>query len=460
MRQVPGTEVRKGVIETLTGRVSGEAGAFLILLLAGLALGNAALVYISLVPFLFLVFSLSRPGPEAVVVTRTGDVATVLTNQAVSVSVDLTSAGGPGIVTVADSLPEHFQLTEGNNFHVYWQDGRNLPVQLSYAVRCTRRGIYDLGPAHVECFQSSWLSHRAFDSTENASRLIVRPQSASISKIRDPRLRSSMPMPYGAVYKLGVRTTDFMQIREYCHGDPYSSINWKATARLSGGASAKPLVNEFEKEGKKTVMIFIDAGAQMKLGSTVDNVFEHAIEAAAGIASFYLDRGLRVGVYAYNYGEYILPDTGRKQASLISRSLIDIQMDDTPAGDTNRSEDNDNCLREAVIECSGHLSGSNPLFFVITMVDKNNTKDVIDGIRSMHRYSFNPRMPQVIVLDILGYGLAATGDCEKAAATLLELDDKPCVRLVRKVGALVVPFNPVTQNVSQVMMASFGRRSR
>jgi uncharacterized protein (DUF58 family) len=444
------------VIDTLTGRVSGEAGAFLLLLIAGLALGNTALVYISLVPFLFLVFSLAHPGPETVRVTRTGDVSTVLTNQAISVSIVLTSAGGAGIITVADSLPEHFELAEGNNFHVYWQDGRNLPVQLSYAVRCTRRGIYDLGPAHVECFRNSWTGHRAFDSAENASRLIVRPESTALGKIRDPRLRSSMPMPSGASCRLGVRTTDFMQIREYSHGDPYSTINWKTTARLSAGDSSTPYVNEFEKEGRKTVMIFIDAGARMKLGSTVDNVFEHAIEAAAGIASYYLDRGMRVGVYAYHYGEYILPDTGRKQASLITRSLIDIQIADTP----NPGEDDDNCLKEAVMECSGHLSGTNPLFFIITTIDKKNTRDTVDGIRRMHRYSYNARMPQVILLDIQGYGLAATGDYEKAAAALLKIDDRPCVRLVKKAGALVVPFDPVTQNVSQVMMTRFGRRSR
>ncbi len=108
----------------------------------------------------------------------------------------------------------------------------------------------------------------------------------------------------------------------------------------------------------------------------------------------------------------------------------------------------------------GTSSAPTRLFFVITTVDKKNTKEVIEGIRLMHRYSFNPRRPQVIVLDILGYGLAATTDYEKAAATLLEIGDRPCARLVKKAGAQVVPFNPKTQNVSQVMMAGFGRRTR
>jgi uncharacterized protein (DUF58 family) len=444
----------------LTGRVSEEAGAFLILLVAGIALGNAILVYLSLVPFMFLVFSLASPRPGSVKVARVCDSTTALAGEAVRISLALDVCGGAGIVTAADALPEHFQLSEGNNFHVYWHDGSNKPVQFTYKIKCTRRGVYDLGPAQVECFQNSWTGHAAFDSEERQYRLIVRPEPVSIRKVRDPRLRSSMPMPSGAVCKLGVRTTDFLEIREYSHGDPFSSINWKATARLSAADNVKPYVNEYEKEGKKTVMIFIDSGQRMSLGSTVDNAFEHAVQAASGLASFYLDRGMRVGVYAYNYGEFILPDTGRKQASRITGSLVDIRLAGNPATFTDSSENADNCLKRAVLECAGYLFGSNPLFFVITMVDKKNTEEVIEGIRLMHRYSFNPRRPQLIVLDILGYGLAATTDYEKAAATLLEIDDRPCARLVKKAGAQVVPFDPKTQNLSQVMMAGFGRRTR
>ena len=56
------------------------------------------------------------------------------------------------------------------------------------------------------------MGHTAFDSEENLYRLIVRPEPVGIRKVRDPRLRSSMPMPSGAVSKLGVRTTDFLEI--------------------------------------------------------------------------------------------------------------------------------------------------------------------------------------------------------------------------------------------------------
>jgi uncharacterized protein (DUF58 family) len=224
------------------------------LLVAGLALGNAILVYLSLVLFMFPVLSLAIPGPGSVKVTRVGDVATTLAGEAVSISLSPEVGGGAGIVTAADALPEHFQLAEGNNFHVYWHDGSSSLPGLSYKVRCTRREIYDPGPAQIECFQNSWVGHTAFDSKESLYWLIVRPEPVGIRKVRDPRLRSNMPMPSGAVCKMGVRTIDFLEIREYSHGDPYGAINWKATARLSAADNVKPFVNEYEKDGKKTVM--------------------------------------------------------------------------------------------------------------------------------------------------------------------------------------------------------------
>ncbi len=118
--------------------------------------------------------------------------------------------------------------------------------------------------------------------------------------MRDPRLLSKMPTPMGAQSRLGMKTNDFMDIRPYSHGDPYRSINWKATAKLSGLGQARPLVNEYEKEGKKTVYIFVDAGSWMSLGSSVDNVFEYALQAASGISRFYLERDMKVGVYVYH----------------------------------------------------------------------------------------------------------------------------------------------------------------
>ncbi len=130
------------------------------------------------------------------------------------------------------------------------------------------------------------------------------------------------------------------------------------------GSGRPPLVNEYEKEGKKTVYIFVDAGSWMSLGSSVDNVFEYALQAASGISRFYLERDMKVGVYVYHGDSSVLPDTGKKQAFNITNSLLKAQIDSTV---TEHST-----LKKAVLECQGHLAGVNPLFIILTMVNKAN----------------------------------------------------------------------------------------
>jgi uncharacterized protein (DUF58 family) len=424
-----------------------------------MALDNTILVSVALVPFFFIVFSLAYPQPVITRVTRTGEVIMAHTNEAVGIATSLQTDAGSGIVTVADSLPEHFELVSGNNFHVFWNDGKSQIMPWSYEIRCTRRGTYDIGPSKVESFQPSWLGHTAFVSGEKPAKLIVKPLQISLRKMRDPRLRSSLPMPSGAASKLGMRTTDFMEIRHYSSGDAFRAINWKATARLSTAANPRPYVNEFEKEGKKTVLIFVDAGPWMGIGSTVDNVFEYAVQAASGIASFYLQRNLRVGVYVYNYGKFLLPDTGRHQASRLMGILADIQVSGDTAGGHSPDE-SDNSLIKAVKECSGHMAGINPQFIVITMVCKENATDLAEGVRSMHRHSYTAGRRGVMILHIPGYGLAASDDCEKAGATLLEAIDMPHVLAVKRAGADVVTWNPRMKSLSQVMIAGFGRRAK
>jgi uncharacterized protein (DUF58 family) len=257
-------------------------------------------------------------------------------------------------------------------------------------------------------------------------------------------------MPIGSVSRIGVRTTDFTEIRRYQPGDPYRTINWKATARFSMATDSTPYVNEYEKDGRKTVFIFVDAGTWMGLGPAVDNVFEHAVRAASGIASFYLEKSMRVGVYVYNNGSFVLPDSGRRQASLILRSLLEVQLN-------GKSE---NGLKKAVKECSGHLVGISPMFIVITMAGKENTPDLIDGIKSMRKYSPKSRLPPVTILHINGYGLEASGECEEAGAALLEIDHMRYLRALRKAGAFVVPWDPRTKSLSHLLLVGFRRGSR
>ncbi len=431
-------------------RMAGEAGIFLALMTAGIAFGSGILIYLSLVPFFFIVMSLAYRGPADIRVAREEKLIRAHKDEAVTASVTISTDGGVGIIAIADSLPEHLGLAGGNNFHVYWNDGKSLPIRLSYDIRCAKRGIYNVGPAYVECFHHSWMEQTPGRRDEAATRLVIEPEKENIKKLRDLRLLSSLPMPIGAVSKLGMRTTDFTEIRRYQPGDPYRTINWKATARFSMMTGSKPYVNEYEKDGRKTVIVFVDAGPWMNLGSSVDNVFEHAVQAASGIASFYLEKDMRVGVYVYNNGAFILPDSGRKQASLILRSLLEIQVNGKSG----------NGLKRAIKECSGHLVGINPMFIIITMAGVENTPDLIGAIKSMRKYSPKARVPPITILHINGYSLEASGECEEAGAAILELDRARCLKALKKAGAFIVPWSPRTKSLSHLLMVGFRRGPR
>lgn len=429
-----------------------EAGFFLAFLTIGIVFGNNILMFISIVPFLFLLFSKAYRAQESIKVDHKESIIKSRLNEKVNISTTIEPDGGTGIYMVSDPLPDHLGLADGNNFHVFWNNGRKDPVTISYEVDCSKRGIYTIGPTHVELFHNSWLEQPVSWTDEEATRLIVDPEQQHIKKMRDPRLLSSMPVPVGAVSKLGMRTTDFTEIRSYHPGDSYRTINWKATARFSMSADPKPFVNEYEKEGKKTVFLFVDAGAWAGHGPEADHVFEHIARAASGIASYYLERNMRVGVYVYNYGELIVPDSGKKQASRILRDLLEVR----PGGVT----EGDNSLKRAVKECSGHLMGTIPLFIVITMAGGKNTRDIIEGIKAMRKYSPGAKIPPVTLLHIKGYSLEAQGPSGAAGASLLELDNLQYIRMIKKSGAHVVQWDPENSSLSQLMMAGFGRRQR
>jgi uncharacterized protein (DUF58 family) len=431
-------------------RMASEAGIFLAFMTVGLAFGNKILIYISLVSFFFIVVSIAYRGPTDIQVIREEKVVRAHKNEIVTVPVTVNMDSGVGIVAITDPLPEHLGLVDGNNFHIYWNDGKGLPIRLSYDIKCSKRGIYNVGPAYVECFHHSWMEQATFNMGDTATRIVIEPEKENAKKMRGLRFLSSLPMPIGAVSKLGTRTTDFTEIRRYQPGDPYRTINWKATARFSMSTGSKPFVNEYEKEGRKTVFIFVDAGPWMNLGSAADNVFEHAVQAASGIASFYLEKDMCVGVYVYNKGEFILPDSGRRQASLILRSLLEIQVN-------GKSE---NGLKRAVKECSGHLVGINPMFIIITMAGRENTPDIIHGIKSLRKYSPRARVPPITILHINGYNLEASGEYEEAGAALLEIGHMRCLQALKKAGAFVIPWNPRTKSLSHLLMVGFRRGQR
>jgi uncharacterized protein (DUF58 family) len=422
---------------------------FAVLSLAGMFFGNLLLLYMSLVPLLTAICGLTFDDPGNVEVVRRDRNVSAWVNEDVENSADIRVTSGVGIVTVGDKLPEHFQLVEGNNFRVFWKGMQPLSVQFRYRVKCTRRGVYSLGPLKYECRHFSTFRQTELGTCEKNVELVVKPKPSNIKRMRDPRTVSKIPMPQGSITKLGIRTTDFKEIREYLPGDSYRHINWKATARLPNTLHSRPLVNEYEHEGKTVVWIFLDGSNTMALGTSVENAFEHALQAVSGLAEFYIARNCHVGLCVYSgHSSVLLPDAGRKQEYRIRKETLNLEM-------FGQSEP----LKIAIEKCRGHLLGTNPFFIIVTSVSSKNLQELIDGVKGLNKYvEGTGRRPQILLLNVMGNYLAARSTEENLGAFLLEMKTQPAIRALRRAGVFVTSWNPPRQSLTSLMIMGAKRR--
>jgi len=444
------------------------------MLLAGVFLGNSILIYVSLIPLFVIVFTLVLDQPSRVIVRRAEKELELYLDEDATISLQVEIPSGVGLVTVADTLPTHFKLVEGNNFRVLWKGFKEKTVNTSYKVKCTKRGVYQLSPISWEAMHPLLLKQTKMGSGEEALKLIVRHRPLAIKKVRSTKALSKVPLPLGSSAKMGVATTDFREIRDYVFGDPYRSINWKATARHACSYKAwLPKVNEFEREGKKVVWIFLDKSANMALGPAIRNSFEYAVEAATALARFYLERDCRVGLCVYGSAGaevVVFPDVGGRQYYKISRELTGIEVErrqrcgmtcEGPEGLETRAEAKEleketpsAYLRSAVRRCRGHLMGANPLSIIITSISPRNVEALAEGVKEIRKYTVHERAktPQVMVIHLMGYHVAARSDDEEIAADLVELRNWYVIKKVRQAGAIVIPWNPLRHSFARLLL--------
>jgi len=115
-----------------------------------------------------------------------------------------------------------------------------------------------------------------------------------------------------------------IEFEEYA---PYSpeydanTIDWKATAR-----TGDLLVREYVEERDINVFFVVDASSNMLFGSKDKLKIEYAIELIAGLTYAALEAGDRVGfiLTSNKVVKSILPDRGRKQFYIISKTLLNV----------------------------------------------------------------------------------------------------------------------------------------
>jgi len=251
------------------------------------------------------------------------------------------------------------------------------------------------------------------------------------------------------ISRIGHPSTDFKDIRRYVFGDSVKSINWKATARRLLTVLDLPLVNEYEREGKETVWIFLNASKDLESSSGFKDMFEHLVTAAASIAFYYLNKNCRVGMYIYNGGKQVIqPSYSKRRIRDLVRKLSNLETYSEVEG-----------LDNAVKRCKLFLCKHTPLYIIVTSLYKEDHKSFFSGLRDiLTTVRDAKRRPLITVVNVQPYGtLAQEGFYERNAATLLRLRESKLSYAIRRLGVRIIDWDPANQKIGNVVFG--GTRS-
>jgi len=270
------------------------------LIILGILFGNMALLYLGSTPVIFLVLVLMVGEVGEVTIVPVSGAMDVVVGEEVELQREVTIRGGVGVVTVREELPEHFRLVTGSNMRLAFKGSEDLHLSLNYRVECARRGVYHFDKLGYQVRHVLGLLEPKTGSLPINQFVTVRPHLAAIRKARVRRQASLLPDPAESQIRMGVDTSEFREMRRYVFGDPYRKINWKATSRALTASGLPPIVNEYEKEGKRVIYIFLNCGRCMASGSSLENGFEYGVQATLGLTQFYVDGQGMVGFSLYN----------------------------------------------------------------------------------------------------------------------------------------------------------------
>lgn len=415
--------------------------AFSLLFLVGLAFGNLNYVLLGIFLLAFVLLGLNVAEPRGALVTRRFSRMTPRAGDVVDVTLEVEIKKGTGFVEVYDELPELFELVDGSNVHLLWKGlGRAAKATYVYRVRCPRRGGYDLPATQLTLINPLRLRKARVVDAGQPQTLIVRHKAAGVRRMREVRGVAHSTRTDIDLARIGARSTDFDEIRDYRMGDPIKHINWKATARRTTSESALPLVNEYEPEGKKAVYLFLDAATYMQAGSTLDNTFESVIKATTGVVKFFLDKGYKIGGQFFNAHKdvTVYPDVGERQYYRIARELSQLEAGEPQEG----------ALERAVEHNKARLIQMRPVTIVITRPEID-FEDTIRGLKALRRYTSTiRRLHPIFLINPLVYSVVAGNDqYAQWTTTLLRAENRSRYQVLTRMGVHVVDWDPKREDI-------------
>lgn len=298
-------------------------------------------------------------------------------------------------VQVGDQLRERFTLTNASRVAALWveiADRSNVPGYDASRVeavggskyrkwvaqaRCTRRGLYTLGPITVRIGDPFGIFSSQWDEPAVRS-ILVYPPILELPGVDMPR--GTVAGASRTSFRTQQVTTNVATVREYLPGDSLNRIHWPSTAR-----QARLFVKEFDLEPSGHLWIVLDLQRGWHAGDGDEASLEYAINIAGSLAHKTLADNRSVGLLAYGANLVVIsPDKGLRQLRRILESLAVAELGDRP-------------LAPLLTEMSGDMGRGMTVAVITPSADPAWIEAIVDLIR-------RGLTPAAVVLDSRSFG--------------------------------------------------------
>lgn len=245
----------------------------------------------------------------------------------VNISVTITCKKGMGLINVDMPTFREIEIVDGTNVHIMYKGLKENRVEYVYRARAIRRGIFKYEDINVEYSPLFGRKNRKLITKKVNTNITVLPPIKVLKKSQF-QLKSRLITPRYAVTRLGPPTNEFERIREFAPGDPFKSINWKSSAKLSN--SGKIMVNQYEREGLKNFIFLLDTSNSMSRGVSYENPMEYSISLILSGVNYLISKNYNVGFWPLTsvpikLSDYVIPSSGGDTTNRIKEKLLRIE---------------------------------------------------------------------------------------------------------------------------------------
>jgi uncharacterized protein (DUF58 family) len=236
-------------------------------------------------------------------------------------------AGGDGVRLSGWLFDHHPDAFAARDLPLPFSLGAGEWIEAAYRLTANERGDHRFGEVHARLVSPFGL-WRAQYRCGSAETVRVYPNFARVT-------RYALLATDDRLAQMGVlrrcrrgEGSDFHQLREYRHGDPPRSIDWKATARMR-----KPIAREYQDERDQQIVFLLDCGQRMLTRDDTLSHFDHTLDAMLLLAYVALRQGDAVGFASFAHaGPRFFPP---RKSAVTLRMLLDATYDLQPSTQTS-----------------------------------------------------------------------------------------------------------------------------